>query len=142
MRINDITILQKECLFLFGIISYFPNQFITKDRSRYKNCKIYFSCLEFCTVMMLSDKILLHGTHTHIHTHTTTILRAICINKRVIRFHDAYVPLMKSTAISSPYVSLSQSSSMCAPILTPGTICRSLSLSSVYSIASNACTPP
>lgn len=51
-------------------------------------------------------------------------------------------PFIKSTDISSPYVSLSQSSRIWAPILTPGTISWVFSLSSVYSIASNACTPP
>ena len=53
------------------------------------------------------------------------------------------LPLMKATACSSPYVSLSQSSRMCAPRLKPTSLFKSgLMTSMVYIIVSNAWMPP
>ena len=54
----------------------------------------------------------------------------------------AHIPRIKSTDCSKPYTSRSQSSLIRAPRVTPGIMFRALIRSSVYSIASVACSPP
>lgn len=82
-----------------------------------------------CTLRFTRSKVNLRYTH---------------IRGTFINIPKNNLPLIKSTAISNPYVSLSQSSRMCAPSVIFGSsgLGRSLSLSSVNSIASRACIPP